>query len=127
MGHNSKESCPVRPIPAYKAGLYGLTEDRQLSESNSKPPFIPVHRTGFSGCFNKEDIWFRKSPLAPLCQRGGLFLPFVKGGEEGFALRCLYYRLINKFQGNLETQYVIFLTLSPNSQSSNLPAGSLLA
>jgi hypothetical protein len=50
---HSKESCPVRPIPAYKAGLYGLTEDRQLSESNSKPPFIPVHRTGFSGCFNK--------------------------------------------------------------------------
>jgi hypothetical protein len=50
----SKESCPVRPIPAYKAGLYGLTEDRQLSESNSKPPFIPVHRTGFSGCFNNK-------------------------------------------------------------------------
>jgi len=49
----SKESCPVRPIPAYKAGLYGLTEDRQLSESNSKPPFIPVHRTGHSGNFSK--------------------------------------------------------------------------
>ena len=45
--------------------------------------------------------------VAPLCQRGVSFLPFVKGGEEGFALRCLYYRLINKFQGNLETQYVI--------------------
>jgi hypothetical protein len=44
----------VRPIPAYKAGLYGLTENRQLSESNSKPPFIPVHRTGFSGYFNKK-------------------------------------------------------------------------
>jgi len=48
----SKESCPVRPIPAYKAGLYGLTENRQLSESNSKPPFIPVHRTGHSGNFS---------------------------------------------------------------------------
>jgi hypothetical protein len=48
----------VRPIPAYKAGLYGLTEDRQLSESNSKPPFIPVHRTGFSGCFNKMVLAF---------------------------------------------------------------------
>ena len=43
----------MRPIPAYKAGLYGLTEDRQLSESNSKPPFIPVHRTGHSGNFSK--------------------------------------------------------------------------
>jgi hypothetical protein len=43
----------VRAIPAYKAGLYGLTENRQLSESNSKPPFIPVHGTGFSGCLNK--------------------------------------------------------------------------
>ena len=43
----------MRPIPAYKAGLYGLTENRQLSESNSKPPFIPVHRTGFSGGLNK--------------------------------------------------------------------------
>ena len=51
----SKESCPVRPIPAYKAGLYGLTENRQLSESNSKPPSIPVHRTGFSGCLNKQE------------------------------------------------------------------------
>jgi len=44
----------VRPIPAYKAGLYGLTEDRQLSESNSKPPFIPVHRTGHSGNLSKK-------------------------------------------------------------------------
>jgi hypothetical protein len=26
-----KESCPVRPIPAHRAGLYGLTETRQLS------------------------------------------------------------------------------------------------
>jgi len=43
----------VRPIPAYKAGLYGLTENRQLSNSNPKPAFIPVHRTGFSACFNK--------------------------------------------------------------------------
>ena len=49
----SKESCPMRPIPAYKAGLYGLTENRQLSNSNPKPPFIPVHRTGHSGCFSK--------------------------------------------------------------------------
>src|SRR3989304_628811 len=49
----SKESCPVRPTPAYKAGLYGLTENRQLSNSNTKPPFIPVHRTGHSGCFSK--------------------------------------------------------------------------
>ena len=51
----SKESCPVRPIPAYKAGLHGLTEKRQLSNSNPKSAFIPVHRTGFSACFNK---WF---------------------------------------------------------------------
>jgi len=50
----SKASCPVRPIPAYKEGLYDLTKNRQLSESNSKPPFIPVHRTGFSGCLNKK-------------------------------------------------------------------------
>jgi len=49
----SKESCPVRPIPAHKAGLYGLTENQQLSNSNPKPAFIPVHRTGFSACFNK--------------------------------------------------------------------------
>ena len=52
----SKESCPVRPIPAYKAGLYGLTENRQLSNSNPKPPFIPVHRTGHSGCFSKYKL-----------------------------------------------------------------------
>jgi len=44
----------VRPIPAYKAGLYGLTENRQLSNSNPKPPFIPVHRTGHSACFSKK-------------------------------------------------------------------------
>ena len=25
-----------------------------------------------------------KSPLAPLCQRGVLFLPLTKGGKEGF-------------------------------------------
>ena len=25
-----------------------------------------------------------KSPLAPLCQRGVIFLPLEKGGEEGF-------------------------------------------
>ncbi|MDP2910012.1 MAG: hypothetical protein Q8N69_02995 [bacterium] len=49
----SKESCPVRPIPAYKAGLYGLTENRKLSNANSKLSFIPVHRTGFSASFNK--------------------------------------------------------------------------
>jgi hypothetical protein len=36
------------------AGLYGLTEDRQLSNSNAKPPFIPVHRRGFSRYFNKN-------------------------------------------------------------------------
>jgi len=51
--HHSKESCPVRPIPAHRAGLYGLTETRQLSDSNSKPAFIPVHRTGFSAGINK--------------------------------------------------------------------------
>ena len=45
---------PRSRAQAIKAGLYGLTENRQLSESNSKPPFIPVHRTGFSGCLNKE-------------------------------------------------------------------------
>jgi hypothetical protein len=53
----SKESCPVRLIPAYKAGLYGLTETRQLSNSNSKPPLIPVHRTGFSGYSNKSVLF----------------------------------------------------------------------
>ena len=54
----SKESCrvSVRPIPAYKAGLYGLTESRQLSNSNPKTAFIPVHRTGFSACFNKKSL-----------------------------------------------------------------------
>ena len=46
----------MRRIPAYKAGLYGLTENRQLSNSNPKPPFIPVHRTGHSGCFSKKKI-----------------------------------------------------------------------
>ena len=45
--------------------------------------------------------------VAPLCQIPPKAGPFVKGGEEGFVLRCLYYRLINKFQENLETQYVI--------------------
>jgi len=44
----------VRPIPAHRAGLYGLTENRQLSKSNAKPAFIPVHRTGFSAGFNKD-------------------------------------------------------------------------
>jgi hypothetical protein len=43
----------VRPIPAYKAGLYGLTETRQLSNSDATPAFIPVHRTGFSAYLNK--------------------------------------------------------------------------
>ena len=46
----------MRPIPAYKAGLYGLTEDRQLSNANTKPVFIPVHRTGFSACLNKVSL-----------------------------------------------------------------------
>jgi DNA primase len=37
-----------------------------------------------------------KSPPTPLFQRGE-FLPFVKGGKEGFCPRCLYnYSLINK-------------------------------
>jgi len=58
----SKESCPVRPIPAYKAGLYGLTEDRQLSNANTKPAFIPVHRTGFSACLNKKPMREKKGP-----------------------------------------------------------------
>ena len=44
----------MRPIPAYKAGLCGLTETRQLSNSNSKSPFIPVHRTGHFGCLSNE-------------------------------------------------------------------------
>ena len=53
LGINSEESYPVRPIPAYKAGLYGLTENQQLSNTSPKPAFIPVHRTGFSAYFNK--------------------------------------------------------------------------
>jgi len=34
-------------------------------------------------------MFFRKSPLTPLCQRGE-FLPFLKGGKEGFVLQCPY-------------------------------------
>jgi len=41
----SEDSFPVRPIPNYEAELYAFTEGRSLSESNSKPPFIPVHTT----------------------------------------------------------------------------------
>jgi hypothetical protein len=44
----------VAPIPAHRAGHYGLTESRQLSYSDSKSLFIPVHRTGHSGCFRKR-------------------------------------------------------------------------
>jgi hypothetical protein len=43
----SKESSPVRPIPAYKAGLYGLTENRQLSNFNSKQHSSPFTERGF--------------------------------------------------------------------------------
>jgi len=36
-----------------------------------------------------------KSPLTPLFQRGE-FLPFAKGGQEGFSFQCLHnYGLIN--------------------------------
>ena len=39
---------------------------------------------------------FRKSPLAPLYQRGG-FLPLVKGGEEGFSNQCQFdFETLNK-------------------------------
>jgi len=38
-----------------------------------------------------------KSPLIPLFQRGE-FLPFVKGGKEGFRIGCLpYYGLTNNY------------------------------
>jgi len=37
----------VRPIPAYKAGLYGLTENRQLSNFNSKQHSSPFTERGF--------------------------------------------------------------------------------
>jgi hypothetical protein len=41
-------------------------------------------------------MFLRKSPLTPLLQRGE-FLPFVKGGKEGFDLLCLYnYGLTSK-------------------------------
>ena len=66
----------MRPIPAYKAGLYGLTEDRQLSESNSKPPFIPVHRTGHSGNFSKMkglDFGLRVNSVKDLMSSFALF------------------------------------------------------
>jgi hypothetical protein len=67
----SKESCPVRPIPAYKAGLYGLTENRQLSNANTKPAFIPVHRTGFSACLNKGSLLY---PMGIYKRKCGLFI-----------------------------------------------------
>ena len=67
----------------------------------------------------------KRGIIPPFCKA---CLPVGRGGEEGFAFRCLYYRLINKSQGNLKTQYVIPLTVPPtNSQSSNLPAGPLSA
>ena len=45
---------------------------------------------------NRKEIILRKSPLTPLFQRGE-FLPFAKGGEEGFSFQCLHnYGLINK-------------------------------
>jgi len=53
MLKRSKENCSMGSIFAYKEGLYDLTENRQLSEPNSKPAFIPVHRTGFAGCLSK--------------------------------------------------------------------------
>jgi hypothetical protein len=36
-----------------------------------------------------KGLIIEKSPLAPLYQRGVLFLPLVKGGEEGFYNECL--------------------------------------
>ena len=55
------------------------------------------------------NISIRKSPPTPLaCLRGrekiakeGEFLPFVKGGKEGFSLPCLYnYGLTNMLLDN---------------------------
>jgi hypothetical protein len=44
---------------------------------------------GEKGVANEEDIRFRKSPLAPLCQRG-VIPPFVKGGKEDLDINPLY-------------------------------------
>ena len=50
---------------------------------------------------------FPKSPLTPLFQRGE-FLPFLKGGQEGFNLQCLYnYGLTN----NTNLKPLLFETL----------------
>jgi hypothetical protein len=53
------------------------------------------------------DISIRKSPLTPLCQRGGIppfckaCLPVGRGGKEGFSLPCLYnYGLTNMLLNN---------------------------
>ena len=43
----SKET--LRPIPAYKAGLYGLTENRQLSNSNQNRHSSPFTERGILG------------------------------------------------------------------------------
>ena len=73
----SKESCLVRPIPAYKAGLHGLRENRQLSNSNSKPAFIPVHRTGFSASFNKKIVLSRRVGIQILVRKASLLSKMV--------------------------------------------------
>jgi hypothetical protein len=57
----------------------------------------------------------RKSPLTPLaCLNGrekiakeGKFLPFVKGGEKGFGLRCPYN------YGPINTKVLIYVTPHP--------------
>jgi hypothetical protein len=55
----SKEIYPMRPIPAYRAGI-GLPENRRLSESNSKPPdhhSSPFTEWGFwAGLINLSEI-----------------------------------------------------------------------
>jgi len=65
--------------------------------NSSKKRDMYLHFSIYQGVHNWEDIYFWKSPLTPLFQRGG-FLPFAKGGKEGFGLQCLYnYGLISNW------------------------------
>ena len=65
---------------------------------------------------------FGKSPLTPLLQRGE-FLPFVKGGKEGFNLLCLHnYGLTIVNVLNMETSSYVGQAFRPAcSKAKALP------
>jgi hypothetical protein len=54
-------------------------------------------RVIYEGVHNSKETYASENLPPPLFAKEGYFLPFAKGGKEGFSLRCLYdYGLINK-------------------------------